>query len=109
MVRKHPAVTKAGKTINRSDLLQADSLLTFKHRHNLKCFLMTGFVLLTIIPNLLWGESLTNAYFMAVLHFKWLVNSADPYDIVHYCTLSLSDLWVTRQIPNGQYKDYLVG
>ena len=34
--------------------------------------------------------------------------------LVHYCTLSLSDLWVTRQdnqnkYPNGQYKDYLVG
>ena len=26
-----------------------------------------------------------------------------------YCTLSLSDIWVTRQIANGQYKDYLDG
>merc|ERR1711887_465432 len=69
-----------------------DSLLMFQHRHYLKCFLMAGFVLPTIIPNLLWGESLTNAYFMAVvryvavLHFTWLVNSAahmfgmKPYD-----------------------------
>jgi len=91
MVRKHPAVMKAGKTINMSDL-EADSLLMFQHRHYLKCFLMAGFVLPTIIPNLLWGESLTNAYFMAViryvavLHFTWLVNSAahmfgmKPYD-----------------------------
>ena len=29
--------------------------------------------------------------------------------IVHYCTLSLFDIWVTRQIANGQYKDYLDG
>ena len=33
-------------------------------------FLMAGFVLPTIIPNLLWGESLTNAYFMAVI--RWI-------------------------------------
>merc|ERR1711887_249145 len=69
-----------------------DSLFMFQHRHYLKCFLMAGFVLPTIIPNLLWGESLTNAHFMAVvryvavLHFTWLVNSAahmfgmKPYD-----------------------------
>ena len=69
LCRKHPAVMKAGKTINMSDL-EADSLLMFQHRHYLKCFLMAGFVLPTIIPNLLWGESLTNAYFMAVV--RWI-------------------------------------
>ena len=69
LCRKHPAVMKAGKTINMSDL-EADSLLMFQHRHYLKCFLMAGFVLPTIIPNLLWGESLTNAYFMAVI--RWI-------------------------------------
>ena len=67
--RKHPAVMKAGKTINMSDL-ESDSLLMFQHRHYLKCFLMAGFVLPTIIPNLLWGESLTNAYFMAVVRWN---------------------------------------
>merc|ERR1719431_77030 len=53
---------------------------------------MAAFILPTLIPNLLWGESLTTAYFMAVvryvavLHFTWLVNSAahfygmKPYD-----------------------------
>ena len=66
LVRKHPAVMKAGKTINMADLEQ-DPYLMFQHRHYLKCFLMAGFVLPTIIPNLLWGESLTNAYFMAVI------------------------------------------
>ena len=33
-----------------------------------------------------------------------------PQSLVHYCTLSLSDNWVSReppQIANGQYKDYL--
>ena len=34
-------------------------------------------------------------------------------ELVHYCTLSLSDIWVTRQIiitnVNSQNKDYLDG
>ena len=65
-LRKHPAVMKAGKTINMSDL-EADPLLMFQHRNYMFCFLTAGFLLPTIIPNLLWGESLTNAYFMAVV------------------------------------------
>ena len=64
--RKHPAVMKAGKTINMKDL-EADSMIMFQHRHYMFCFLMAGFILPTIIPNLFWGESLTNAYFMAVV------------------------------------------
>jgi len=91
MVRKHPAVTRAGKKIDLSDL-EADPVVMFQHRHYLKCFLMAAFVLPTVIPYMCWGESLTTAYFMAVvryvgvLHFTWLVNSAahfygnKPYD-----------------------------
>ena len=101
LVRKHPAVMKAGKTINMADLEQ-DPYLMFQHRHYIKCFLMAGFVLPTLIPYLFWGEDLSTAYFMAVirypchlhtfpryvavLHFTWLVNSAahlfgmKPYD-----------------------------
>merc|ERR1712002_582520 len=92
LVRKHPAVIKEGKTINMSDL-EADPIVMFQHKHYIPCFLMAGFVLPTIIPTLCWGESLTTAYFMAVvryvavLHFTWLVNSAahfygmKPYDV----------------------------
>jgi len=91
LVRKHPAVIRAGKTINMADL-ESDPIVMFQHRHYIPCFLMAAFILPTIIPNLLWGESLTTAYFMsvvryvAVLHFTWLVNSAahfygmKPYD-----------------------------
>ena len=57
---------KAGKTINMSDL-EADPLLMFQHHNYMFCFLTASFVMPTIIPNLLWGESLTNAYFMAVV------------------------------------------
>jgi len=91
LVRKHPAVIKEGKTINMSDL-EADPIVMFQHKHYITCFLMASFILPTLIPNLLWGESLTTAYFLAVvryvavLHFTWLVNSAahfygmKPYD-----------------------------
>ena len=77
---------KAGKTINMSDL-EADPLIMFQHRHYLKCFLMAGFVLPTIIPNLLWGESLVNAYFIAVDCFPFIC-----FFTFHFF-LSLS-LWV---------------
>jgi len=91
LVRKHPAVIKAGKTIDMADL-ERDPIVMFQHKHYIPCFLMAAFILPTLIPNLLWGESLTTAYFMsvvryvAVLHFTWLVNSAahfygmKPYD-----------------------------
>ena len=91
LVRKHPEVIKEGKTINMTDL-ENDPIVMFQHKHYIPCFLIVGFVLPTLIPYLFWGESLTTAYFMAVvryvavLHFTWLVNSAahfygmKPYD-----------------------------
>jgi len=92
LVRKHPAVLKAGKRIDMSDL-EADPVVMFQHRHYLACYLAAAFLLPTLVPWLGWGESLSNAYFMAVfryvavLHFTWLVNSAahffgnKPYDV----------------------------
>lgn len=89
-VRKHPAVTKAGRTISMTDL-EADPLIMTQHRHYLKCFLVAAFLLPSLIPTL-WGEDIVTAYFIsvlryvAVLHFTWLVNSAahmygmKPYD-----------------------------
>jgi len=92
LVRKHPAVIREGKTINMSDL-ETDPIVMFQHKHYIPCFLAAAFIIPTIIPTLCWGESLTTAYFMAVvryvavLHFTWLVNSAahfygmKPYDV----------------------------
>jgi len=89
-VRKHPAVTRAGRTISMTDL-EADPLIMTQHRHYLKCFLVAAFLLPSLIPTL-WGEDIVTAYFIsvlryvAVLHFTWLVNSAahmygmKPYD-----------------------------
>jgi len=91
-VRKHPRVISAGRNINLDDLA-SDKLVMFQHRHYLAFFLVFAFILPTIIPNILWGESLFTAYFISVLryvsvlHATWLVNSAahmfgmKPYDV----------------------------
>jgi fatty-acid desaturase len=66
LVRKHPAVRSAGKKLNMSDLEQ-DPLVMFQHRHCVLCFLLVGVLLPTVVPHLLWGETLTTAYFMAAV------------------------------------------
>ena len=92
MVRKHPEVIRAGKTVNMTDL-ERDKIVMFQHKHYVPIFLTCGFILPTILPYMLWGESLINAYLVSVfryviiLHFTWLVNSAahffgnKPYDM----------------------------
>jgi len=89
--RKHPAVKEAGKKIIMTDLEQ-DSVVMFQHKHYLAFFLSMAFILPTVLPHILWGESLLTAYYLAVLryvavlHSTWLVNSAahmfgmKPYD-----------------------------
>jgi len=91
MVRKHPEVIRAGKTVNMSDL-ENNKLVMLQHKYYISSFLICGFVLPTVLPYFLWGECLYTAYFMAVfryvtvLHVTWLVNSAahffgnKPYD-----------------------------
>lgn len=91
MVRKHPEVIRAGKTVDMTDL-ENDKLVMLQHNHYIASFLTCGFLLPTLLPHLLWGESLFAAFFMAVfryvivLHITWLVNSAahffgnKPYD-----------------------------
>eukprot|EP00118_Oscarella_pearsei_P025989 m.309171 g.309171 ORF g.309171 m.309171 type:complete len:310 (+) comp45687_c0_seq1:51-980(+) len=91
LVKKHPDVTKYGKHVNLSDLLN-DPVVAFQKRHYMKLALLFCFVVPTVVP-LLWGEDLKNAYFALgvlryvwVLHSTWLVNSAAhmwgmrPYD-----------------------------
>jgi len=92
LVRKHPAVAAAGRTIDMSDL-EKDPLVMFQHRHYIPSFILFAFVVPTLVPHYFWGESLLAAYFIAVvryvgvLHFTWLVNSAahmfggKPYDV----------------------------
>ena len=57
---------KAGKTILMSDL-ESDPMIMLQHNHYMKCFFLAAFVIPTLVPHLCWGESLSTAYFMAVL------------------------------------------
>ena len=91
-VRKHPDVIRKGSKINLSDL-KSDPIVMFQHNHYIPCMLLGCFVLPSLIPTLLWGESLWTGYVIAVLryvcvlHGTWLVNSLAhmygdrPYDV----------------------------
>merc|ERR1712123_402964 len=46
LVRKHPEVIKAGKTINMSDL-ENDKIVMFQHKYYIPSFLLCGFVIPT--------------------------------------------------------------
>ena len=92
LCRKHPDVITKGSKIPINDLYE-DVLLRIQHRFYVTIFLLSCFVLPTIVPHLMWGESLEVAYFLAVLryiivlHNTWTVNSVahlwgdKPYDI----------------------------
>lgn len=92
LCRKHPDVKAKGKQIDLSDLY-ADPIVRFQHRYYLQSILVFCFALPTLIPYLLWGETLYNAFYICALlrycvtlHATWLVNSAAhmwgrrPYD-----------------------------
>lgn len=92
LCRKHPAVREKGKLIDLSDLV-ADPIVRFQHRHYLPCVAVACFVVPTLLPHLLWGESLYNSFYICALlryvvtlHGTWFVNSIahmwgrQPYD-----------------------------
>ncbi|XP_054156175.1 acyl-CoA Delta-9 desaturase-like [Oppia nitens] len=92
LCRKHPDVLEKGKTVSCEDLLQ-DPLVRFQRKFYLPLVFVFCFLLPTVLPNYLWGESFFNAYFVCALlrytwtlNMTWLVNSAAhfwgrrPYD-----------------------------
>lgn len=92
LCRKHPDVITKGKQIDLSDLI-ADPIVRFQHRYYLASILVFCFILPTLIPYILWGETLYNSFYISALlryvvtlHVTWLVNSAAhmwgrrPYD-----------------------------
>jgi len=92
LCRKHPAVKSKGKQIDLSDLI-ADPIVRLQHRYYLVSIAIFCFVLPTLLPYMLWGESLYNSFYICALlryvvtlHATWLVNSAAhmwgrrPYD-----------------------------
>ncbi|XP_042668397.1 stearoyl-CoA desaturase 5 [Centrocercus urophasianus] len=91
-VRKHKDVIEKGRKLDFTDLLD-DPVVRFQRKYYKSSVVLMCFVIPTVVPWYLWGESLWNAYFLASilrytisLNVTWLVNSAAhmygnrPYD-----------------------------
>jgi len=92
LVKKHPEVFRQGKKVDCSDLLQ-DPVVRFQRRYYLPLVAIFCFLIPTLVPMVLFGETWWNAFFIAgilrlvvLLNMTWLVNSAAhmwgnrPYD-----------------------------
>lgn len=92
LCRKHPEVIRKGRAISCEDLLR-DPVVRFQKKYYLPLVLLICFVFPTIVPNMLWGESFYNAFYICALlryaftlNMTWCVNSAAhmwgrrPYD-----------------------------
>ncbi|XP_066549142.1 stearoyl-CoA desaturase b [Amia ocellicauda] len=92
LVRKHPDVIEKGRKLELGDL-RADKVVMFQRKYYKMSVVLMCFVVPTMVPWLLWEESLWLAYFIPgllrytiVLNATWLVNSAAhmwgnrPYD-----------------------------
>jgi len=92
LVKKHPEVFRQGKKVDCSDLLQ-DPVVRFQRKHYLPLVAIFCFLIPTLVPMVLFGETWWNAFFIAgilrlvvLLNMTWLVNSAAhmwgnrPYD-----------------------------
>lgn len=92
MSRKHPLVKLKGAGIDISDL-KSDPILMFQHNHYWPLVVLCCFIIPTAIPVYFWGETLLNAWCIAVLlrhtitlHSIWTINSLAhfygnrPYD-----------------------------
>nr|KAF6388732.1 stearoyl-CoA desaturase 5 [Myotis myotis] len=91
-VRKHRDVIEKGRNLDVTDLL-ADPVVRFQRKYYKISVVLMCFVVPTLVPWYIWGESLWNSYFLASilryaisLNVTWLVNSAAhmygnrPYD-----------------------------
>ncbi|PNI83012.1 SCD5 isoform 1 [Pan troglodytes] len=91
-VRKHRDVIEKGRKLDVTDLL-ADPVVRIQRKYYKISVVLMCFVVPTLVPWYIWGESLWNSYFLASilrytisLNISWLVNSAAhmygnrPYD-----------------------------
>lgn len=96
LVKKDPAVVKAGREMDFSDLL-ADPIVRYQKMLDPWFTLYMCYVMPAQVASHFWGEDFWNAFFVCgalryciVLHFTWLVNSAahlygdHPYDVLSY-------------------------
>ncbi|XP_050052410.2 acyl-CoA desaturase-like [Dermacentor andersoni] len=81
LCRKHPDVTEKGKHIDCSDIMR-DPVARFQKQYYMRLVLLFSFILPTVLPAWLWGESYWNAFCTATmlrlilsLNFTWSVNS----------------------------------
>lgn len=92
LLKKHPDVIKKGSQIPLDDLLK-DPVVYYQKKYYKTLAIFFCFIMPTIVPVLLWNESVSNAYFISgilryvfTLHATWLVNSVahmwgfKPYD-----------------------------
>nr|CAI5859634.1 unnamed protein product [Callosobruchus analis] len=92
MLKKHPEVLSKGKTVDFSDLLK-DPLVAFHERHFIWFKIFFAFLLPTIIPPYLYGETWYSSImgicfvrYVVLLNSTWAVNSFahfygnKPYD-----------------------------
>lgn len=92
LVKKHPEVKRRGQQIDCSDILE-DPVVSFQVRHYLPLAGIFCFLVPTLVPVYLFGETWKCSFFIAamlrvivILHMTWFVNSAAhmwgnrPYD-----------------------------
>ncbi|KAH6947079.1 hypothetical protein HPB50_017041 [Hyalomma asiaticum] len=92
MCKKHPEVFRKGATVDCSDVLE-DPVVRFQRKYYVPLVTLFCFVLPTLVPMWLVGETFWNAHlvnallrYTVSLHMTWLVNSAAhswgyrPYD-----------------------------
>jgi len=92
LMKKHPDVRSKGQNIDCSDIL-ADPVVRFQRKFYLPLVAVFCFIVPTLIPYLIFGETLWNSFFVCgilryvvLLNSTWLVNSAAhmfgnrPYD-----------------------------
>jgi stearoyl-CoA desaturase (Delta-9 desaturase) len=98
LIKKHPDVIQAGRSIDLSDLL-SDPVVMFQKKVDPLFAIYMCFVFPAQVAQHGWGETFWNGFFVAgglrycvILHFTWLVNSAahlmgdHPYDTQAYPT-----------------------
>merc|ERR1719244_1796705 len=91
-IKKHPQVIEKGKAIDVTDIL-ADPVVYWQKRFYLLLVILICFVMPTMLPMYLFGETFLNSFFVCALfrycvtlNVTWLVNSAahmwgmKPYD-----------------------------
>ncbi|XP_044743896.1 acyl-CoA Delta-9 desaturase-like [Chrysoperla carnea] len=102
----HPDFETKKKVIDLTDLHQ-DKILMFQYRHYLKVMPFLSFILPTLLPMVLWDETLWNSFFVNIwryaitFHVTVCINSfahtygSRPYDKEIMPTESYSLAWVT--------------